>query len=362
LKKGSRDQGVKGSREKTNRREDGKEMLDILFGPSTPRLPAGRLEPFRPDRKRSSRGAEQDNLMLTNYQKEAQGIIQGSVLFNAPLRRYTSMKVGGPVDALLFPADVDDVRRVVHRARKKSIPLLILGKGTNLIVKDRGVRGWAINLTRGLRKIRRDGDRVDAEAGGLLQRLVQFSAQKSLTGFEPFTGIPGTVGGGLAMNAGAWGAELKDLVLSITLMEEDGKIVERSRSNLEFSYRGLLLPPASILLKARFQLRRGDREEIRERIASYSERRKRSQPLDDPSAGSIFKNPREARAGKVIDEIGLKGFRIGQAMVSERHGNFIVNLGNATAAEIIQVMEWVEKKVYERKGISLEREVKVVGE
>jgi UDP-N-acetylmuramate dehydrogenase len=337
-------------------------MLDVLLEPSNPCLPAGRLEPFGSDRKRSSRGVEQDNLMLTNYQKEAQGLIQGRVLFGPPLKRYTSMRVGGPVDVLLFPADVDDVRRVVHRAREKSIPLLILGKGTNLIVKDQGVRGWAVNLTRGLRKMQREGERVDAEAGVLLQRLVQFSAQKSLTGFEPFTGIPGTVGGGLAMNAGAWGVELKDLVRSVTLMEEDGRIMERPRAKLQFSYRGLVLPPGAILLKARFQLKRGDREEIQERIASYSERRRRSQPLEYPSAGSIFKNPRDARAGKMIDETGLKGFRIGQAMVSERHGNFIVNLGKATATEIIELMEWVEKKVYEKKGISLEREVKVVGE
>jgi UDP-N-acetylmuramate dehydrogenase len=296
------------------------------------------------------------------YQKEAQGLIQGRVSLNAPLKRYTSMKVGGPVDALLFPADADELRRLVHRAREKSIPVLILGKGTNLIVMDQGVRGWAISLTRGFRRIQRDGERVEAEAGVLLQRLVQFSAQRGLTGFEPFTGIPGTVGGGLAMNAGAWGSELKDLTLSVTLMEKDGRIVERPRSKLQFSYRGLVLPRGSVILKARFQLKRGEREEIRERIKSYSERRRRTQPLDYPSAGSIFKNPEDARAGKVIDETGLKGFRIGQAMISERHGNFIINLGKATAKEILQLMERVEKKVYEKKGISLEREVKVVGE
>jgi UDP-N-acetylmuramate dehydrogenase len=296
-----------------------------------------------------------------DYQKEAQGLIEGKVLFNAPLKRYTSMKVGGPVDALLFPTDVDELRRLVHQARDKSIPLLILGKGTNVIVMDQGVRGWAISLTRGLRRIRKKGERVEAEAGALLQRLVQFSAQRSLTGFEPFTGIPGTVGGGLAMNAGAWGSELKDLTLSVTLMDRDGKIVEKPRSKLQFSYRGLILPRGSIVLKAQFQLKRGDGEEIRERIKSYSERRKKTQPLDYPSAGSIFKNPENARAGKVIDETGLKGFRIGQAMISERHGNFIINLGKATAKEILQLMEWVEKNVYEKKGISLEREVKVIG-
>jgi UDP-N-acetylmuramate dehydrogenase len=333
-------------------------MLNVLLEPLNPRI----LDPSGLVRELPSKEVKQGNPMLTNYQKEAQGLIRGRVLFNAPLKRYTSMKVGGPVDALLFPADVDELRALVHRAREKAIPLLILGKGTNLIVMDQGVRGWAISLTRGFRRIKTDGERVEAEAGVLLQRLVQFSAQRNLTGFEPFIGIPGTVGGGLAMNAGAWGSELKDLTLSVTLMEENGTIMERTRSKLQFSYRGLVTPSGSVILKARFQLKHGDREEIRERIESYSERRKRTQPLDYPSAGSIFKNPQNARAGRVIDEAGLKGFRIGQAMISERHGNFIVNLGKATAEDILHLMEWVEKKVYEKKGISLEREVKVVGE
>jgi len=164
------------------------------------------------------------------------------------------------------------------------------------------------------------------------------------------------------MNAGAWGVELKDVLLSITLMKEDGEIVEKPHSRLRFSYRRLILPPSWIILKGRFQLKKGKKEEILERVKSYSEIRKRKQPLDYPSAGSIFKNPKEGPAGKWIEEAGLKGFRVGQAMVSERHANFIINLGKAKAEEVIRLMELVEKKIYEKKGISLEREVKVVGE
>ena len=300
--------------------------------------------------------------MTVDYREEIRGFIKGRVLFNVPMKRFTSMKVGGPVDVLLFPRNVGELKKVVRYARKQSIPVMILGKGTNMIVRDKGIRGWVINLTQGLKKIRAEGEIVEAEAGAPLQRLVQFSVQKGLTGFEPFCGIPGTVGGGLAMNAGAWGSELKDILLSITLMKENGDIVERPRSRLRFSYRGLVLPSKWIILNGRFQLKKGKKGEMVERIKSYSEQRREKQPLDYPSAGSIFKNPAGGGAGRWIEEVGLKGYRMGQAMVSERHANFIINLGNATATEVIHLMEWVEKKVSEEKGVSLEREVKVVGE
>jgi UDP-N-acetylmuramate dehydrogenase len=300
--------------------------------------------------------------MERDYKKGAKGLIEGRVLVEAPMRQFTSIKVGGPADSLFFPKDVDELRKLVRYARRKSIPFFIIGKGTNLVVRDKGVRGWVISLTQGMKKIQLNGEVVEAEAGLPLQRLVQFTIQKGLTGLEPFFGIPGTVGGGLAMNAGAWGAELKDVLHSITLMKEDGEVVERSRPRLKFSYRRLDVPSSWIILKGRFQMKKGKKEEILERVKSYSEMRKRTQPLDYPSAGSIFKNPKEGPAGKWIEEAGLKGFRMGQAMISDRHANFIINLGKATAEEVIDLMELVERKIYEKKGISLEREVEVVGE
>jgi len=300
--------------------------------------------------------------MRADYRKEAVGLIEGRVLFDVPLRRLTSMKVGGPADCLLFPRNVEELGRVVRYATRRNIPFMVLGKGTNLIVRNNGVRGWVISLAQGMKKVKAEGEVIEAEAGVPLQRVVQFSIRKGLTGLEPFFGIPGTVGGGLVMNAGAWGAELKDITLSVTLMREDGEIVERSRPKLKFSYRQLALPASWIVVRGRFQLKKGVKEEISARVKSYSEMRKRSQPLDYPSAGSIYKNPKEGPAGKWIEEAGLKGFRIGQAMVSDHHANFIVNLGKATAKEVTSLMECVEKKVFEEKGISLEREVKVVGE
>ena len=220
--------------------------------------------------------------------------------------------MGGPADSLLFPKDVEELRKVVRYARRKKIPVLILGKGTNLIVRDKGVRGWVISLTRGMKKIQQEGEVVEAEAGLSLQRLVQSSIQKGLTGLEPFFGIPGTVGGGLAMNAGAWGAELKDLP-PLGYLDEGGRRgggeapVEASNSLIG----GLVISPSWIILKGRFQLKKGNKEEILERVRSYSEMRKKTQPLDYPSAGSIFKNPKEGPAGKWIEEAGLKGFQDG---------------------------------------------------
>ncbi len=300
--------------------------------------------------------------MQRDYKKMAVGLIKGSILFDVPMRKFTSIKVGGPADSLFFPRDVAELKKVVRYAKRKKIPVLILGKGTNLVVRDKGIRGWVISLTQGMKNVKLDEDVIEAEAGLSLQRLVRFSIQKSLTGLEPFFGIPGTVGGGLAMNAGAWGAELKDTLLSATLMNEEGEVMERPRQKLKFCYRRLAIPPSWIILKGRFQMKKGEKEEILERVNSYSEMRKRTQPLDYPSAGSVFKNPSEGPAGKWIEEAGLKGFRIGQAMVSDRHANFIINLGKSAAQDVINLMECVERKIYEEKGISLEREVKVVGE
>ena len=300
--------------------------------------------------------------MERNYKKEAKDLIKGRVLFDAPMRQFTSIKVGGPADTLFFPKDADELRKLVRYAWRRSIPYFILGKGTNLVIRDNGVRGWVISLNQGLKKIQMDGEEIEAEAGLSLQRLVKFSIQKGVTGLEPFFGIPGTVGGGLAMNAGAWGVELKDVVKSASLMKEDGEVVEWPRRKLRFSYRKLNIPASWVILKGRFQVNKGKKEEILEKVKSYSEMRKRTQPLGYPSAGSIFKNPKEGPAGKWIEEVGLKGFRMGQAMVSDRHANFIINLGKATAEEVINLMDLVERKTYEEKGIFLEREVRVVGE
>jgi UDP-N-acetylmuramate dehydrogenase len=322
----------------------------------------GILVPHSLPTGRQAQSTFRNRMMQRDYKKMAMGLIKGRILFDAPMRKFTSIRVGGPADSLLFPKDAQELGTVIRYARREHIPILILGKGTNLIVRDKGIRGWVISLTQGMQKIQLEGDAIDAEAGVSLKRLVQFSIQRNLTGLEPFFGIPGSVGGGLAMNAGAWGVEMKDVLLSMTLMNEKGQPIERPRYRMKFSYRGLSIRPTWIILKGRFCLKKGNKEEILRHVKSYSEIRKKTQPLDYPSAGSIFKNPAEGPAGKWIEEAGLKGVRVGQAMVSDRHANFIINLGKATAQEVIQLMECVERKIYAEKGIFLEREVRVVGE
>ncbi|MEO0250282.1 MAG: FAD-binding protein, partial [candidate division WOR-3 bacterium] len=180
--------------------------------------------------------------MERDYQKWVKGLISGRVLFDVPMKQLTSIKVGGPADTVLFPKDVKELGKILRWVRKKKIPMMILGKGTNLLVRDQGFRGWVICLTQGFKRVHQEGDVVEADSGVLLQRLVQFAIQRGLSGLEPFFGIPGTVGGGLAMNAGAWGVELKDVLLSMTLMKDDAEVVERPRQKLKFSYRALELP------------------------------------------------------------------------------------------------------------------------
>jgi UDP-N-acetylmuramate dehydrogenase len=316
------------------------------------------VEGVLPDPRRTIRNRR----MEQDYREEALGLIKGTVILSAPMNRYTSIKVGGPADALLFPKDLEELKAVVRHAKRRRIPILLLGNGTNLIVRDGGLRGWVVSLVRGLKKVQTEGEVLECEAGVPLQRVVRTCMEAGLSGFEPFFGIPGSIGGALAMNAGAWGVEIKDLVLSVTCLNSAGRIVERDRPRLKFGYRHLDIPASWIILKGRFQLKRGKREKIHEAVKGYSQIRRRTQPLGCHSAGSIFKNPKEGPAGKWIEEAGLKGFRMGQAMVSERHANFIVNLGKARAEDILQVIDRVEKQVYEQKGISLQREVRVVGE
>lgn len=298
---------------------------------------------------------------MTFYQEAALGLIKGKTIFDVQMKQFTSMRVGGRADVLLFPKDLEELKKVVKKSKEMEIPYYILGNGTNLIVTDKGIKGWVISLNQGFKKIEIYGDEVEAEAGVPIKRLIRLSLQKELTGLEPFAGIPGTVGGAIKMNAGAWGVEIKDRINSVTFMTQSGRMIERDRAKLQFSYRRLNIPDSWIVIKARFKLQRGEKNEIAKKIRSYLAIKKKAQPLGYPSSGSIFLNPKNHSAGKLIEELGLKGYRVGDAMISNIHANFIINLGKAKAHEIIDLIELIEKRVYEGKGIILKREVRVVG-
>jgi UDP-N-acetylmuramate dehydrogenase len=290
----------------------------------------------------------------------------GLVLFDEPAAAHTSIRVGGKIDALVFPEDINELKAVLEFLRLRGIPFLPVGNWTNLIVRDGGFRGAFICLTR-LRKqvVKYQGEKgafVFAQAGCPLAELVKTAAENSLSGAEFCAGIPGSVGGAIRMNAGAYGGEIKDITEEIRMMDTSGTVRTVAAKELPFAYRNLDLPANSIIIEAVFRLPSGRKEDISKRIAEIIKARTEKHPLELPNAGSIFKNPADYPAGRLIEECGLKESRIGAAEVSGKHANFIVNRGAATAEEIIVLIAAIKESVFQKTGRTLETEVKVVGE
>ncbi|MEW6616308.1 MAG: UDP-N-acetylmuramate dehydrogenase [Thermodesulfobacteriota bacterium] len=295
--------------------------------------------------------------------EELRKIVRGDLLTNQPMKEYTSLRVGGLADLIVFPEDIEDLRGTIKYLSREHIPCFILGNGTNLLVRDGGIGGVVIALHHGFKRVELLGeDGIFAEAGVTLVSLIRFATKHSLSGLEFAAGIPGTVGGGIIMNAGGSMGELKDVTESVTILNPGEEITAKKREDLRFSYRNLQLPKDSVILSAVFRLKIDNQSHIRERIQKILLKRKETQPLDLPNAGSIFKNPEGASAGKLIDESGLKGMQIGNARVSELHANFILNIGNATAQDILSLMEKIQQEVYQKTGVMLETEIRIVGE
>ncbi|HPQ43454.1 MAG TPA: UDP-N-acetylmuramate dehydrogenase [Syntrophales bacterium] len=304
-------------------------------------------------------------------------MITGKVLFEEPMSLHTSMGVGGMADVLIVPATNGELKDAVSFFLTEGIPFLPVGNCTNLIVRDGGYRGVLISLEalRGMKVLnekssaksasgKNDADSVfvHAEAGVSLPAIVDFSVGESLTGLEFCAGIPGSVGGGVKMNAGAWGKELKDVVHSISILDASAESLEVERKDLLFEYRNLSLPEGTIITGADFHLARGKKEAIRKRIKDFIAKRKEKHPLEYRSAGSVFKNPPGSPAGRMIEEAGLKGLRVGGAEISGKHGNFIVNVGSATAEDVLVLIDTIRRKILDERGISLETELKIIGE
>jgi UDP-N-acetylmuramate dehydrogenase len=306
------------------------------------------------------------NVPDKKFRQTLRDMVSGNILFDEPTERHTSIGVGGKTDALVFPQNRDELRQITSYLRNTGIPFIPVGNWTNLIIKDSGYRGVIVSLqcinhvTWSERNFPYVS--IDAEAGAALSDIVRLSAGESLTGLEFCAGIPGTVGGAVRMNAGAYGNEIKDVIENVNVMNMSGKISEFKREALKFTYRHMELPEGAILVSASFLLSKGIKEKIREKIREILETRKEKHPLEYRSAGSIFKNPEGLPAGQIIDALGLKGIQIGGAKISEKHGNFIVNTGNAKAKDILALMDMVKKKVWEEKGIHLEPEVRIIGE
>jgi len=286
--------------------------------------------------------------------------LRGCVTFGATLDAYTSFKIGGPADVLVEPADVDDVRRVVKQAGAKKIPLFVVG-GTNLLIRDGGIRGIVVSLSK-LRAIKEEPEAVLYAEGGVgMPTLIGHAIRRSLTGLEWAAGIPGTVGGCLVMNAGTRLGEMKDSVKAVRLVNMKGDLMELPAASIPFEYRRARLPKG-IVVGVWLQLREGVRAEIEKVVKDYLHYRKETQPLTMHSAGCVFKNPPDDSAGHLLEVTGLKGLRIGDAEVSTKHGNFIVNRGRASAADVIRLIRTVRRTIKRKAGVQLDLELKIVGE
>jgi UDP-N-acetylmuramate dehydrogenase len=286
--------------------------------------------------------------------------VRGSVSFQAPLREYTSFKIGGPADVVVEPADIEDVCQVVQQTRARRIPLFVLG-GTNLLIRDGGIRGIVISLVR-LRGMKEEsGSVLYAEGGVGMPTLIGYAIRHSLAGLEWAAGIPGTVAGCVVMNAGTKLGEMKDSVKAVRMVNMKGQVVNVEAAQVRFEYRRALLP-RGIVVGVWLQLKQGVRSEIERVVKDYLHYRRDTQPLAMPSAGCVFKNPSNDSAGRLIEAVGLKGARVGDAEVSTKHANFMINRGQASAADVMALIGKVRSAIRRRAGVRLDLELKIVGE
>lgn len=289
--------------------------------------------------------------------------IRGEKRFDEPMRNHTSFRIGGKADLLIFPEDIDDLKKVLYFCSSNKIPLTVVGRGTNLLVSDKGIRGIVVNLRRGFKEVTlAEDENVVAGAGAGLQSMVNFALKKKLSGIEFAAGIPGSVGGALIMNAGAEKGEMGDVIQEVRIITAYGEIRVLKREDIKFSYRHSEFPSGSIVFQTRALLKRRGDSEIRRKMELLIRDRRLKQPLYSHCAGSVFKNPDGDFAGRLIELAGLKGFSVGDAVVSEMHANFIINRGRAAADDVLKLIEIIKERVFTKTGVSLEEEIKIVGE
>ncbi|MBU5669842.1 UDP-N-acetylmuramate dehydrogenase [Peptoniphilus sp. MSJ-1] len=288
----------------------------------------------------------------------------GEFYYDEPMKNHTSFNVGGPAELLIKPKDEESLIEILKVIKENNYKYYILGNCTNIIVKDNGFDGIIIKLKGRLNEIEKVSDNeIYAGAGISMKRLSEFAMENSLKGLEFAHGIPGSLGGGVVMNAGAYDGELKNVIKSVRLLDEDLNVIELPLHEMKFSYRHSVVQERDlIVLGASFLLEHGNKDEIRAKYEEFDERRRDKQPLNLPSAGSTFKRPEGYFAGKLIDDSGLRGFTHRGAGVSEKHCGFVVNKNNATAMDVIETIETVQKIVRDRFGVNLEREVKIIGD
>ena len=288
--------------------------------------------------------------------------LEDEIMINEDMKNHIYFKVGGPADIFLTPKSIEQLSDTIKICKQNNIPDVIIGNGSNLLVKDGGIRGVVIALTR-LDKLQSKGNFIKAEAGVLLKEVSDRAVENSLTGFEFASGIPGSVGGAVFMNAGAYDGEIKNVILEAEVMDLDGNVIVLNRDELELGYRtSKVMKDNLVVLSAIFQLELGDEEAIQNRVDELTRKREEKQPLEYPSAGSTFKRPEGYFAGKLIQDAGLKGYSIGGAAVSEKHSGFVINKDGATAKDVLDLIKHVQDEVFKQFGVELHTEVRILGE
>ncbi len=288
---------------------------------------------------------------------------ENSVLINEMMNKHCSFKIGGPADVMLLPQNVDQVIALYRYLKQQQVVITWLGKGSNILVSDKGIRGAVVKIAENMSNIKIDGEKLTVAAGALLWQVSKVAADNSLTGFEFACGIPGTIGGAAFMNAGAYGGEMKQVTTAVTVLTKEGEVVRLVGDDLQFRYRGSSIQDnGHIVLEVELKLEKGDKAAIAASIADLTERREAKQPLELPSAGSTFKRPIGYYAGKLIDDSNLRGVRFGDAAVSEKHCGFVVNLGNATCRDVKMLISFIQKTVFDKFGVRMQTEVRMIGE
>lgn len=296
------------------------------------------------------------------YEYIRANVPEEDILTEEPMSRHTTFRIGGEAACFIRISSEEQLRKLIPYFENVGVEYFVLGKGSNLLVGDKGYPGVILQISDACQQIEAEGNRLQVQAGAALSKVALFAMERGLEGLEFAAGIPGTVGGGVVMNAGAYGGEMKQVVESVRVLSSEGEILTLDNDTMEFGYRTSIIRNRNFtVMSVTFRLREGNREEIRARIEDFQKRRMEKQPLNYPSAGSTFKRPEGYFAGKLIMDAGLRGFQIGDARVSDKHCGFVVNVGKATARDVTDVIEEVQEKVRERFGVSLEREVIYLG-
>lgn len=288
---------------------------------------------------------------------------QDRILMEEPMKKHTTFRLGGPADFFLCPSDVNQIPEIIHICRKEGIPWFVLGNGSNLLVSDQGYRGVVIQIYKNMNQITVEGTRIYAQAGALLSAVSKKAMEAGLTGMEFASGIPGTLGGAAVMNAGAYGGEMKDILVSVTVLTDEGEQKVLKAEELNLGYRTSIIKERGyIVLDGVLQLQAGNRDAIKTRMEELKVQRVTKQPLEYPSAGSTFKRPEGYFAGKLIEDAGLRGYRVGGAQVSEKHCGFVINTGDATTSDVVQLIHNVQNIIWNKFKVKLEPEVKFLGD